>query len=121
MAHYAKVLDGKVVQVIVADDDFMKSYVDTSPGEWIKTSYNTKNGVHYGQDGQPDGGVALRGNYACIGYTYDSINDVFYPPQPYPSWKISSPEWKWEPPTPIPEWGKPYGWDEDTKTWILYD
>ena len=120
MSHYAKVRDGIVVSIIVAEDDFFTNghFVDTSPGTWIKTSYNTKGGVHYGQDGQPDNGTALRGNYAGIGYTYDATNDVFYAPQPYPSWTISSPTWTWTSPTPYPNDGKLYSWDEITKNWI---
>jgi hypothetical protein len=117
MSHFAKVVDGKVTQVIVAEPDFFTTFVDSSPGAWIQTSYNTKGGIHYGQDGKPDGGVALRGNYAGVGYTYDSVNDVFYAPQPFASWTIKAPEWTWEAPTPMPTDGKPYKWDEATKTW----
>ena len=118
MSHYAKVLDGKVLQVIVAEADFFNNFVDTSPGIWIQTSYNTKEGVHYGQDGNPDGGIALRGNYAGIGYTYNYEHDVFYPSQPYASWTISAPNWKWMPPIPKPDDNKLYYWDEDKKSWI---
>ena len=118
MSHFAKVTDGKVTQVIVAEKEFFDTYVDTTPGEWIQTSYNTRGGVHYGQDGQPDGGVALRGNYAGIGYTYDRTNDVFYGPQPFPSWTISAPTWTWQAPTPMPEDGKRYNWDEATTSWV---
>ena len=82
MSHFAKVLDGKVVQVIVAEPDFFDTFMDTSPGRWIQTSYNTRGNVHYGQDGQPDGGIALRGNFAGLGSTYDEIHDVFIPPKP---------------------------------------
>ena len=96
MGHYAKVVDGKVTQVIVADAEFFNTFVDSSPGSWIQTSYNTRGGVHYGQDGQPDGGVALRANYAGIGYSYDYINDVFIPPKPYPSWVLNQTSWTWE-------------------------
>jgi hypothetical protein len=78
MGHYAKVLNGKVISVIVAEKEFFDTFVDSSPGEWIQTSYNTRGNVHYGPDGQPDGGVPLRANYAGIGYIYDSENDVFY-------------------------------------------
>ena len=102
MSHFAKVTDGKVTQVIVAEKEFFDTYVDSTPGEWIQTSYNTRGGVHYGPDGEPDGGVALRGNYAGIGYTYDRVNDVFYPPQPFPSWVISAPNWTWEAPVAQP-------------------
>jgi hypothetical protein len=112
MSHYAKVLDGKVVQVITADASFFDTFVDSSPGTWIQTSYNTHGGVH------SLGGTPLRANYAGIGYIYDATHDVFYAPQPYPSWTISAPTWIWQPPTPMPTDGKEYIWDETTKTWI---
>ena len=118
MSHFAKVCDGKVIQVIVAEPDFFNTFVDTSPGQWLQTSYNTRGGIHYGQDGQPDGGIALRGNYAGIGYTYDAANDVFYAPQPYPSWVLNKTTWVWEPPVPYPTDGKVYNWDEATKNWV---
>jgi hypothetical protein len=118
MSHFAKVTDGKVTQVIVAEKEFFDTYVDSTPGEWIQTSYNTRGGVHYGQDGNPDGGVALRGNYAGIGYTYDRTNDVFYVPQPYPSWTISAPDWTWKAPVAMPTDGKQYRWDEATTSWV---
>jgi hypothetical protein len=98
MSHFAKVLDGKVVQVIVAELDFFDTFVDSSPGQWVQTSYNTRGGVHYGPDGEPDGGAALRGNYAGIGYTYDGANDVFYAPQPEPEWALNTITWLWEAP-----------------------
>ena len=101
MSHFAKVTDGKVTQVIVAEKEFFDTYVDSTPGEWIQTSYNTRGGVHYGQDGNPDGGVALRGNYAGIGYTYDRANDVFYAPQPGPEWVLNKTTWTWENPNPV--------------------
>ena len=108
MSHYAKVLNGVVTQVIVAEKEFFNTFIDSSPGEWIQTSYNTKGGVHYGQDGKPDGGIALRGNYAGIGFIYDKLNDVFYSPQPFPSWKISSPDWIWKAPIEYPSDEKNY-------------
>jgi hypothetical protein len=118
MAHFAKVLNGIVQQVIVAEPEFFSTFVDSSPGAWLQTSYNTRGGVHYGQDGEPDGGVALRANYAGVGYTYDQQNDVFYAPRPYPSWTIGAPDWIWHSPTPIPTDGKLYYWDEPTLSWI---
>lgn len=118
MAHFAKVLDGIVRQVIVAEPDFFDTFVDSSPGNWLRTSYNTRGGIHYGEDGQPDGGVALRANYAGVGYIYDSTNDVFYEPQPYPSWTISAPDWIWKAPTPKPDDGKEYNWDEGSLSWV---
>ena len=63
MGHFAKVVDGKVTQVIVAEQEFFNTFVDSSPGTWIQTSYNTRGGVHYGQDGQPDGGIAAKNKY----------------------------------------------------------
>jgi hypothetical protein len=118
MAHFAKILGGQVVQVIVAEPEFFETFRDSSPGTWLQTSYNTRGGVHYGPDGQPDGGVALRGNYAGVGYVYDAANDVFYTPQPYPSWTISAPDWLWKPPVEKPNDGKKYNWDEATISWI---
>jgi hypothetical protein len=118
MSHYAKVLDGKVIQVIVAEADFFNTFVDTSAGTWLQTSYNTQNAIHYGQDGQPDGGIALRGNFAGIGYTYDHANDVFYAPQPFPSWLLNKTNWTWEAPVPMPSDNKLYNWDEPTLAWL---
>ena len=116
MSHFAKVENGLVTQVIVAEQDVIDSGIFGHG--WVQTSYNTRGGVHYGQDGQPDGGVALRGNYAGIGYTYDQTNDVFYAPQPYPSWIISAPTWQWQAPVPYPNDGKIYTWDEATQSWV---
>ena len=117
MAHYAKVLDGKVTNVIVADQEFFKTFVDTEPGEWIQTSYNTHGGVH------SLGGTPLRKNYANIGGNYDRINDVFYNQQPFPSWTLNSTTYIWEPPITYPTDGKDYYWKEslyqsdNTKGW----
>lgn len=119
MSYFAKVLDGKVIQVISADATFFDTFIDSSPGQWLQTSYNTRGNVHYGPDGQPDGLPALRGNYAGIGFSYDSINDVFIPPQPYPSWILNSATWLWEAPVPYPNDGKDYSWDEATLSWVL--
>jgi hypothetical protein len=99
MGHYAKVVNGKVEQVIVAEDDFFTHFVDSSPGAWLQTSYNTRGNVHYGQDGNPDGGVAVRGNYAGIGYVYDNVNDVFIAPKPADNATLNTTTWLWETPT----------------------
>jgi hypothetical protein len=113
MGHFAKVVDGKVTQVIVAEPDFFDTFVDSSPGSWVQTSYNTIGGVH------TQGKEPLRGNYAGIGYTYNATNDVFYAPQPYPSWILNQSTWTWEAPTPVPvEEGKFFSWDEPTTSWI---
>lgn len=117
MAHYAKVKDGVVTQVIVAEAEFFDTFVDTEAGEWIQTSYNTYGGVHYGQDGQPDGGVALRKNYAGVGFTYDKDKDAFIPPQPFASWILNENTCLWEAPVAKPDDGQHYEWDEDTTSW----
>ena len=122
MAHFAKVCDGKVVQVIVAEPEFFETFVDSSPGEWIQTSYNTRGGVHYKPDSNEpseDQSKALRGNYAGAGYLYDRINDVFYEPQPFPSWTLNQTTWRWEPPVPYPsDSDKLHLWDEASKSWV---
>jgi len=112
MSHFAKVLDGKVVQVICAELDFFKTFIDTSPGQWIQTSYNTLGGIHI------NGGAPLRGNYAGVGYTYDREKDAFIPPKPFPSWVLDNGTCLWSSPTPIPTDGKQYSWDEPTKSWV---
>ena len=119
MAHFAKIEDGIVTNVIVAEQEF----IDTQDGTWVQTSYNTYGNVHYGQDGNADGGVALRGNYAGIGDTYDTDNDVFYKPKPYASWTLAD-TWLWVAPIAYPDDGNLYDWDEDvyqadnTKGWV---
>jgi hypothetical protein len=119
MGHYAKVVDGNVVQVIVAEPEFFNTFVDSSPGAWIQTSYNTRSNVHYTPStNEPSGQPPLRGNYAGIGFKYDQENDVFYPPSPYPSWTMDTNTWTWTPPTPMPTDGKAYRWDEPTTSWI---
>jgi hypothetical protein len=110
MSHFAKVLDGKVTQVIVAEPEFFETFVDSSPGQWIQTSYNTHGNQH--PEGRP-----LRGNYAGVGFTYDATNDVFYAPQPFASWTLNQSTWLWEAPTPYPQDGKIYLWDETTTSW----
>jgi len=119
MAHFAKVDQGKVINVIVAEPEFFDTFVDSSPGEWIQTSYNTRGGIHYGQDGQPDGGVALRKNYAGIGFSYDQGRDAFIPPQHYASWTLNEDTCLWDSPVPRPDDGNLYTWDESTTSWIL--
>lgn len=112
MAHYAKIQDNIVTQVIVAEQDFFNTFVDTSPGEWIQTSYNTHGGVH-SLDGTP-----LRKNYAGIGFTYDRILDAFIPPKPYTSWILDEETCLWNAPVEYPEDGKMYKWNEETVNWI---
>jgi len=113
MAHYAKIVNGVVDQVIVADEN----HISTLTGIWVQTSYNTRHGVHYGQDGNPDSGIALRKNYARRGDTYDSARDAFIAPQPFPSWILDESTCDWVPPTQCPNDGKTYKWNEDLKAW----
>lgn len=118
MAHFAKVQNGVVVEVLVIEQDVIDSGVVGDPEEWVQTSCNTFGGIHYGPDGQPDGGVALRKNYAGIGYVYDAERDAFYAPQPFPSWTLDEQTCCWVPPVPTPDDGKFYGWDEETLAWV---
>jgi len=110
MSHFAKVVDGKVTQVIVAEPEFFDTFVDSSPGTWLQTSYNTHGNQH--PEGRP-----LRGNYAGVGFSYDATNDVFIAPKPFNSWIINEDTWLWEAPTPMPDDGKVYTWDEETTSW----
>ena len=112
MAHFAKVVDGKVSQVIVAEKEFFDTFVDSSPGEWIQTSYNTHGGVH------KNGGTPLRKNYAGIGFTYDRTKDAFIPPQPFASWVLDEQTCLWNAPVAMPTDGKFYNWDEATTSWV---
>lgn len=98
MAHFAKIENNVVTQVIVAEQDF----VDTQEGQWVQTSYNAR----------------IRKNFAGIGFTYDSQRDAFIPPQPYPSWTLVENTCQWEAPTPMPTDGY-YKWDEITTSWVL--
>ena len=119
MSHFAKVENGIVTQVIVAEQDFIDSGVVGFASDWIQTSYNTRGNVHYSPErNEPDNGVPLRGNYAGIGHTYDATNDVFYAPQPYPFWILNQQTWLWEPPVAYPTDGKTYFWDETTRFWV---
>lgn len=111
MAHFAKVIDGVVTQIIVAEEDFFSNFVDTTPGEWIQTSYNTYGGVH------KTGGTPLRKNYAAVGYTYDSVRDAFIAPKPYASWTLNEETCLWEAPIPYPVDDKQYYWDEELLNW----
>ena len=112
MGHFAKVVNGKVTQVIVAEPEFFETFVDSSAGEWIQTSYNTQGGVHL------LGGTPLRKNYAGIGYTYDLGRDAFIPPQPFTSWALNENTCVWDAPVPYPNDVKVYKWDEPTTSWV---
>jgi hypothetical protein len=125
MAYFAKVENSIVTNVIIAGQEFIDSGAAGDPKMWVQTSPYTHGGIYYIPNTNPpiqdpDQSLALRANYAGIGYTYDVINDVFYAPQPYPSWTIGPPTWLWQPPVPYPNDGKKYYWDEATQSWVLY-
>ena len=109
MSHFAKIENGIVTQVIVAEQDVIDSGLFGTG--WIKTSYNTYGGQH--PEGRP-----LRKNYAGIGYSYDSTRDAFIPPKPFASWILNENTCLWDAPTPRPDDGKEYTWDETTTSWI---
>jgi len=115
MSHFAKVENGIVTQVIVIEQDVLNTGLWGDPGSWIQTSYNTFGGEHR------TGGTPMRKNYAGVGYTYDSVRDAFYAPQPYPSWILNESTCIWEAPTPMPDpvEGSYYTWDEATTSWVL--
>ena len=113
MAHFAKVKNGIVEQVIVAEPEFFDTFVDSSPGQWIQTSYNTLGGVH------TLGGTPLRKNYAGIGFTYDATRDAFIPPKPFPSWVLNEDTCLWDAPVAYPDDGQAYAWDESNGVWAI--
>ena len=81
MSHFAEIDENNIVtRVLVGDnnepDEGYSWFIENLGGIWIKTSYNTRGGVHL------EGGVPLRKNYAGVGYKYDSQRDAFIPPKP---------------------------------------
>ena len=119
MSHFAQIDENNiVVSVIVVEQEQLDLGLWGDPSKWIQTSYNTRGGVHYGPDGEPDGGIALRKNYAGVGYTYDSVLDAFVPPKPYLSWLLDTDTCWWQSPIPYPTDGKRYYWNEDTQSWV---
>ena len=130
MAHYSFIdSDNLVVEVIVGKDendtetlpeeyDSWEEYYETKRDGLTckRTSYNTAGNQHL------DGGEAFRGNYAGIGYSYDEENDVFIPPQPYPSWTLNESTWSWKCPVDFPEdTEEEYQWNEEDQTWDLVE
>lgn len=123
MGHYAKVVNGIVTKVIVAEPEFFNNFVDDSAGEWIQTSYNTRGGIHYQPDSDTpsdDQSKALRKNYAGIGYSYDANRDAFIPSKPYDSWVLDEASCLWNAPTPYPDDDNSYDWDESAQQWVLF-
>ncbi len=123
MAHFAEISESNIVlRVLVIGDDqehqgqeFLADDLSLG-GTWIQTSYNTYANVHYGEDGEPDGGIALHMNYAGIGHTWDGTG--FAAPEPYPSWTLDE-NYVWQPPTPYPDDPlRVHKWDEATTSWV---
>jgi len=117
MSHFAKIENGIVTEIIVAEQDVIDTGMFGAPESWVQTSYNTEGGTHL------LGGIPLRKNYAGIGYTYDSKKDAFIPPKPYASWSLNEDTCQWQAPIAIPDPvdGKYYSWDESTTSWIFKD
>lgn len=125
MAHYALIDNNNIVVHVITGVDETETQLDLdgslvggsaeaweefySSRPWFdgltckRTSYNHK----------------IRKQYAGIGYTYDSVADVFIIPQPYPSWNLDS-NYDWQPPTPMPTDGLMYYWNEQARDWEAY-
>ena len=101
MSHYAKIEDGIVTRVIVAEAEFFDTYVDDTPGEWVET-YKDR---------------SQRKNYAGVGFSYDKTRDAFIPPQPYPSWTLNESNCLWDSPVAYPSDGETYQWNEEAQSW----
>lgn len=119
MGHFAQIDDNDiVVQVIVAEQDFINTGAVGDPSRWVQTSYNTQGGVHR------LGGTPLRKNYAGIGYSYNRQLDAFIPPKPFASWILDESTCHWNAPVPLPEDAgsgdppKMYYWDEESVNWV---
>ena len=122
MSHFAKVIDGIVETVHVVEQDYIDSGKLGDPDNWVQTSYNTRGGVHYAPNSnEPDGGIALRKNYAGKGYTYDKTRDAFIEPKLYPSRELNEDTCQWNAPTIRPDDDKHYRWDEENQAWDLVE
>jgi hypothetical protein len=116
MAHFAELDDNNIVTqvIVVNNNELMDNGVESEDkgveflqglfghNRWKQTSYNNK----------------IRYNYAGIGFFYDATNDAFVPPKPFDSWILDTSTYRWNPPTPYPNDGQPYSWDESSLSWI---
>ena len=121
MPYFAQIdSENTVINVIIAEQDFIKSGAVGDPKSWVETSFDTRGNTHYSSQGIADGGTALRGNYAVIGSKYDAINDVFLPKKPFDSWILDSATFTWQPPIPKPLPLDDFGnsWDEASRSWV---
>lgn len=129
MAHYAVInSDNVVTQVFVGKDEneggtnWENYYSQGIDGYVLRTSYNTRGGIHYDPEtNEPSGdqSKALRKNYAGIGYSYDVTRNAFIPPRPFESWNLNEETCLWEAPIPMPEDGNAYIWDESAQAWTI--
>ena len=114
MAHFAKLENNVVTQVIVVsnqdtadehgvekEDIGIAFCSNLLGGTWKQTSYNAR----------------IRKNYAGIGYTYDETLDAFVPPKPFASWVLDTDKAQWKAPVNYPTDDKKYTWDENTTSW----
>jgi hypothetical protein len=125
MSHYARVIDGVVIEVLVAEQDFIDVYSTQVEGEFIQTSYNTQRGVHIDPEtGEPsaDQTRALRKNYASVGGEYNADLDMFIPPKEYPSWTVLDETiGEYVAPVAKPDDGNTYEWDESQTNWVIVE
>jgi hypothetical protein len=106
MSHFAELDENNIVlRVLVGDNNLPNEgydwFVENLGGTWVQTSYNG----------------TIRKNFAGIGYTYDEELDAFIAPQPYESWTLNTQTAKWMSPSPYPQDGRIYEWDEENLNW----
>lgn len=107
ISHFAELDENNVVLRVLVGDNNMPNegydwFVENLGGTWIQTSYSG----------------SIRKNFAGIGYTYDEERDAFIPPKPFESWTLNETTCRWQAPTPYPQDGRVYTWDEDSLLWI---
>jgi hypothetical protein len=106
MSHFAELDENNIVlRVLVGDNNLPNEgydwFVENLGGTWVQTSYNG----------------TIRKNFAGIGYTYNEELDAFIAPQPFESWTLNTQTAKWMSPTPYPQDGRIYEWDEENLNW----
>lgn len=116
MAHYACIDENNIVTFVHPGREENEGGIDwESYYKAKRTSYNSWGGGHR------NGGTAFRYNFASIGFLFDpefGPDGAFIPPQTFSSWKLDPNTALWQPPTPMPETGGPWHWDEPTLSWI---
>lgn len=125
MAHFAKVDSNNVVtEILVIDQAEINTGNWGDPAQWVQTSYNTRNGVYYTPGTttpDPDQSKAFRKNYAGNGMIWDAARNMFYWPQPFPSWTLDEQTGTWVCPVPlnVPAEDEPFWkWDESAQQWV---